>query len=258
MRTALLTTGKTELIGLPCALHAAFPAHDFVAHGVTPGRPFRGFTSSVLPPPDEGLPTNVDTLVARVTLVREAYDDLRWNERRGIPAGPPQDLQAVLTALLRAVDAPDDQVAEAISSQLVELGGARLRRDQWQESLASQLASNELVFQIAAALEKPRALDDLPGLVGQKVGRPVPEAEILAWLALGAATGRGGHDPLLRPVVHSFVRGVGGAVVTFSNPNAAARLWLAGEDAKETCGLPGSPGRPARRRRRRGRDRRRL
>lgn len=172
----------------------------------------------------------------RVTLVREVYDELRWNERRGVPVGPPDDPHAVLSTLLKAVDTPEDAVADAISAQLVELGGARLRRDNWQASLASQLASNELVYQLAAALAKPRALAELPEVLAETVGRPVPEAEILAWLALGAATGRGGHDPLLRPVVHSFVRGVGGAVVTFSNPGAAARLWLSGEDAAAELG----------------------
>ena len=40
------------------------------------------------------------------------------------------------------------------------------------------------------------------------------EAEILAWLTLGAAARHEGR-PLLRPVVHAFVRGISGAVVTF-------------------------------------------
>lgn len=171
-----------------------------------------------------------------VTLVREVYDDLRWNERRGVPDGPPADPHVVIAALLAAVDAADDVVADAISAPLVELGGARLRRDGWQESLASQLAGNELVYQIARALAIPRALAELPDLLTAEVGRTVTEAEILAWLALGAACGRGGHDPLLRPVVHTFVRGVGGAVVTFSGSGAAARLWLSGEDADAELG----------------------
>nr|WP_263429216.1 DEAD/DEAH box helicase [Nannocystis pusilla] len=172
----------------------------------------------------------------RVTLVREDYDELRWNERRSVPAGPPDDPHAVLAALLRAVDAPDTEVADAISAQLVALGGARLPRVGWQAALAAQLASNELVYQLAAALARPRALAELPTLLEEAVGRPVPEPELLAWLALGAATGRSGHDPLLRPVVHSFVRGVGGAVVTLSQPDGAARLWLAGEDAAAELG----------------------
>ena len=172
----------------------------------------------------------------RVTLVREVYDELRWNERRQVPDGPPADTNAVLAALLEAVDAPDVEVADAISAQLVALGGVRLRHDQWQASLASQLSGNEIVYQLARALAKPRALAELPDLLAEKVGRPAPEAEILAWLALGAASGRGGQDPLLRPVVHTFVRGVGGAVVTFSGLGAGARLWLSGEDADAELG----------------------
>lgn len=168
---------------------------------------------------------------ARVTLVREAYDEQRWNERRSVPAGPPDDVHEVLNRLLKAVDLPDDEVSGAVSDCLLELGGARLPRLGWQSALTSQLASNELVYQIALELRAPRALADLPTILAERVGRPVAEAEILAWLALGAASGRGGHDPLLRPVAHSFIRGVGGAVVTFSNPGAAARLWLAGEEA---------------------------
>jgi SOS-response transcriptional repressor LexA len=174
--------------------------------------------------------------VGQVTVVREIHDEMRWNERRHVPDGPPEEAHAVLAALLKAVDAPDSQVAEAISAQLVALGGARLRREGWQASLASQLAGNELVYQLARALSKPRALVELSHLLAETLGRPVPEAEILAWLALGAACGRGGHDPLLRPVVHTFVRGVGGAVVTFSGPAAGARLWLSGEDANAELG----------------------
>ena len=172
----------------------------------------------------------------RVTLVREVYDELRWNERRSVPAGPAEEPLGVLSALLKAVDAPDEEVSSAISAQLVALGGARLPRDNWQAALASQLASNELVYQLAQFLATPRALAELPELLAEEVGREVPEAELLAWLALGAATGRGGHDPLLRPVVHTFVRGVGGAVVTFSDPAAAARLWLSGADADVELG----------------------
>lgn len=171
-----------------------------------------------------------------VTLVHEVYDELSWNERRGVPDGPPTELHSVLAAILKGVDAPDDQVAEAISTPLVALGGARLRREGWQASLASQLAGNELVYQLAQVLTKPRPLSELPELMAAQVGRPVPEAEILAWLALSAASGRDGHDPLLRPVVHTFVRGVGGAVVTFSGPSAAAKLWLSGEDADRELG----------------------
>ena len=55
------------------------------------------------------------------------------------------------------------------------------------------------------------------------------EAEILAWLTLAAAARRNGR-PLLRPVVHGFVRGIGGTVVSFPDDTDRPRLWLAAED----------------------------
>ena len=173
---------------------------------------------------------------ANVELVGEVYDDLRWNERRAMPVGPPADAPDVLRRVLAAVDAPDNAVADALSACLVDLGGARLRRENWQHALASQLATNELVYQLSELLRTPRALEELPALLGEKSGRAVSEHEILCWLALGAACGRDAQDPLLRPVVHSFIRGVGGAVVTLSNPGGTARLWLAGEEANGELG----------------------
>jgi hypothetical protein len=173
---------------------------------------------------------------ASVELVGEVYDELRWNEHRAQPGLPNTGFGAILAQVLEAVDAPDAEVAVSLSACLVALGGARLPERGWQGALAAQLASNELVHRLAAELGKPRALSELPELLAQHAGRPVSEHEILCWLALGVATGRDGNDPFLRPVVHSFIRGVSGAVVTLSNASGAARLWLAGEDAEAELG----------------------
>jgi hypothetical protein len=172
----------------------------------------------------------------RVSIVGEVPDEQRWNDRRGVPAGSPADAPGVLGRLLAAVDTPDSIVAGALSGCLVELGGAPLPNEGWQGALACQLASNEIVFRLAELLEKPRPLEELPALLRETVGRAVSEHEVLCWLALGAACGRGAGDPLLRPVVHSFIRGVGGAVVTLSMPGTPARLWLAGEEANRELG----------------------
>lgn len=173
---------------------------------------------------------------SNVELVGEVYDELRWNERRAVPALPTRGFPELLNCVLVAVDAPEERVADALSACLVELGGARLPRRDWQTGLASQLASNEVVYRLAELLRAPRSLSELPALLEPIAGREVTEHEILCWLALGVATGRGGNEPLLRPVVHSFIRGVGGAVVTLSNPGGAAHLWLAGEEAEDALG----------------------
>lgn len=172
----------------------------------------------------------------RVTVVGEAYQPLVWNERRGVPAGPPSDPVGLLAKVLMAVDDDDENVADAISSCLVELGGARLPKRKWQDALASQLASNTLVHELATHLERPRALSEVSEHLTRSIGRTVSEHEILCWLALAVACGRGDGDPFLRPVVHSFIRGVGGAVVTFSDAGQMARLWLGGEDASHEIG----------------------
>ena len=99
----------------------------------------------------------------------------------------------------------------------------------WPEALHAALSRNELVFRLNEVLETPRALDELPPALERHVGRPVTEAEILAWLTLGAAARCEGR-PLLRPVVHGFVRGIGGAVVSFPEDAGGPRLWLAAED----------------------------
>lgn len=169
--------------------------------------------------------------VERVRLVGEVYDELRWNPHRGIPVGPVESPHRLLNRVLEAVDLPSEQVAAALSGCLVELGGARLPHVGWQKALAAQLVSNELVFQLSAVLDRPRTLPEVQGFLRERLGREVSDAEVLCWLALGAACGQGGHDPLLRPVLHSFIRGVGGAVVTFTHPTQGAQLWLAGEDA---------------------------
>ncbi|MDR0966380.1 MAG: DEAD/DEAH box helicase [Myxococcales bacterium] len=201
-------------------------------------------TSATMADPDRGPQAAADFArrffgvdAANVELVGEVYDELRWNERRSVPAPPTMDFPELLNRVLAAVDAPDDCVADELSKCLIELGSARLPKRDWQKSLASQLSSNELVYRLAEILRVPRALSELPALLEPLVERPVTDHEILCWLALGVATGRGAiEQPLLRPVVHSFIRGVGGAVVTLSNPEGSARLWLAGEDAAASLG----------------------
>ena len=106
-------------------------------------------------------------------------------------------------------------------------------------ALHQALSCNELVFGLNEELRKPQPLEELPETLEQRVGRPVTEAEILAWLTLGAAARREGR-PLLRPMVHGFVRGIGGAVVTFPEDTDGARLWLAAEDQARHLGPDGN------------------
>ena len=109
------------------------------------------------------------------------------------------------------------------------LSGEELGEGGWPEALHAALSRNELVFRLNEELRSPRALEELPEVIESAAGRSVTEAEVLAWRTSGAAARRDAR-PLLRPVVHGFVRGIGGAVVSFPEDEDGARRWLAAED----------------------------
>ena len=164
-----------------------------------------------------------------VVTVGEDYEAEVWEAApRSVPRAP---LEEPATVLERCVQAVEDQdgTGAAVRAAHRALCGNDPGEGDWPEALHAALSRNELVYRLNEELHSPRALDELPEVLGQHAGRPVTEAEILAWLTLGAAARRDGR-PLLRPVVHGFVRGIGGAVVTFPEDADGARLWLAAED----------------------------
>lgn len=172
---------------------------------------------------------------ASVELVGEAYEADVWGEPRRASSSLSGDqsvqLQTLLDVLSR-VDRDDatDADIQALRIWFQSVTGAKLGDGNWREALYKWLSHNEVVFQIAEKLRKPRRLVDLIEDLTGTLQRAVSEEEILIWLALGAAS-RTDTRPLLRPVVHGFVRGVSGAVVTFPDPGATAKLWLSAEDA---------------------------
>lgn len=164
---------------------------------------------------------------ARVAAVREIYEDEAWAGSRALPA-PPQDPPASLREVLTAVEKGEEAVRQAWRG----LTGRDLPAGEWSERLFDELSHNEVLFQASSLLGTPRALPELLAELSQGVGRPVSEEELLAWLGLGAASSRNGR-PLVRPVVHGFLRGIPGAVVTFAEPGAEPRLLLAAQDDPE-------------------------
>ena len=170
-----------------------------------------------------------------VALVGEQYQEDLWADARA-PSGPlPGDPAAALQRVLEAVvgvekEPPSTDAVERLAAAFQTVTRSSIDPSRWAESLHERLAENEVVFQIADALRVPRPLADLVSELERRLGRRVPEEEIVAWLALGAASRREGR-PLLRPVVHAFVRGVGGAVVTFPEDHEGPKLWLSREDA---------------------------
>jgi ATP-dependent helicase YprA (DUF1998 family)/SOS-response transcriptional repressor LexA len=165
-----------------------------------------------------------------VVIVGEEYAPDLWAGERRLAPAPAGDPAAHLRAVLEAVDA--GEVAPARMAAAFEaMTGDAIDPGHWQDALYDALSANELVYRLAQILESVRALPDLLEQLAEQVGREVSEEEVLTWLALGAASRREGR-PLLRPVVHAFVRGVGGAVVTVPPPGGAPQLWLSAEDER--------------------------
>lgn len=179
-----------------------------------------------------------------VATVGEDYEAEVWADAgsRSVPSAPQADAGAILDECVHAVadeDWPGAKVQAAYRSLSGELLPVR-NGDGWPAVLHAALSRNEIVYALNEELAEPRALDALSVAMAQRVGRAVPQAEVLAWLTLGAAA-RLHERPLLRPVVHGFVRGIGGAVASFSDGETAPKLWLAAEDEAASNGRSNGP-----------------
>ena len=194
---------------------------------------------------DEGDPDRARDFASRffgvpaadVATVGEAYEAELWQGGRALPPPPALAPAALLEACVRGVDDETDPAA-ASRAAYRDLAGHALPEGDWAAALHNALSRNELVYQLNEILDSPMALHELPKQLEERVGRPVSEAEILAWLTFGAAARRD-ERPLLRPVVHGFVRGISGAVVSFPEEAQDAqepRLWLAAEDGIDAAG----------------------
>lgn len=170
-----------------------------------------------------------------VELVGETYEMDVWGTARTISAPLSGDQGVQLQTLLDVLSYVDREDASEVDIQALRIWfqsvtGRRLMDGDWRQALYGWLSHNEVVYQIAEQLRHPRPLEALLEVLSVNLGRSISEEEILIWLALSAAARQDGR-PLLRPVVHGFVRGVSGAVVTFPDPEMQARLWLSAEDA---------------------------
>jgi hypothetical protein len=172
-----------------------------------------------------------------VTTVGESYERSVWAEPRVASPVPVRPGESLLSDAAAAVEDPPG-VPARVRQVLRDLSGIELPAGEWPEALYSALSRCEMAFQLSEALDQPRSLADLPAMIAERLGRPISEAEILAWLTLAAAA-RGEGGPLLRPVVHGFIRGISGAVVTFDDTGSDPRLWLAAEDEIDTGGGTG-------------------
>ena len=168
---------------------------------------------------------------SEVVSVGEDYETETWTQPRVVTPAPRSDPSSILDDCVKAVE-DEDGSGDAVERAYSALAGSPLPSHQgtnWPRALHRALSSNEVVFRLSEALATPRPLDEVPEALQKHVGRQITEAEVLAWLTLGAAA-RHDERPLLRPVIHAFVRGIGGAVVSFPEGATGARLQLTAKD----------------------------
>ena len=160
----------------------------------------------------------------RVEVVTESYRGDEWASRREWPPAPSLPSVEHLAEILAALDAAEPDAA-AVGAAYQALTGRALPEGDWRESLFADLTASALCHAAAETLGRPMALDGVVERLTAAAGREVTAEEALCWLVLGAASRRDGR-PLMRPVVHAFVRGMGGAVVTFEPGDPAPRLAM--------------------------------
>ena len=169
----------------------------------------------------------------KVKLVGESYVSREWPRQRYRPIVPHGDGMARLSRVLAAITEPVDLggikgVVEELTGQIFEPG------DDWRESLFDHLVTNEYVFQTTQILKYPKRLNEAAWQTSQRIAMSRlaegdrANAELLAYLVLGAAAQKGGES-LLRPKVHFFLRGLDEMVVALdgTEPPQAAPVPVA-------------------------------
>ncbi|MFH1737955.1 MAG: helicase-related protein [bacterium] len=176
---------------------------------------------------------------SNVTLVGESYVRRQWPKDRYHPSPPDGDGMERLNRLLKALEEPVD--VEIVKDVFHDLTGWEFEiGPSWRSSLNRLMLSNEYVHQCARVLKQPDELDHAAWVISQGVrhGRlhqgDRATAELLTYLVLGAAA-QDNDQPLLRPNVHFFVRGLDEMVVALDGDGETTnpRLFMSIKDAKE-------------------------
>ena len=151
----------------------------------------------------------------KVEIVREIYQEEDWSAGRVKPAPVGKDAKDLYLSALEAVDNKGTaneiyKVMDRLSSQVIE------PTIEWKRGLYDALQSNEMVRTIFNELASPSHINEATRRVWESMGRGEPQEEdiyeLLTYLVLGAASEKDG-SPILRPQLHYFVRGLGGAAV---------------------------------------------
>ncbi len=155
-----------------------------------------------------------------IELVEEVYEKESWPSGRVKP-DPIDNMASELYKQTLTVF-EDESNPEAIYDIINKLSHQVIDRSvPWREGLYDALKSNEVVKIIYDTLSEPMHLTNTTKRVWEALGRKNPtqesEMELLTYLALGAVAEKDG-TPILRPKLHYFIRGLGGAAAVLKEP----------------------------------------
>lgn len=165
----------------------------------------------------------------RVALIREQYESTIFPTSRQTPIMP-EDSAALLETTLQALEDGNEPQLRSVVETLT--GTPMSEMLPWTEALYEHLKRNEYVYAVFQHLDQPLYLHEAVQRIQLLLGRQTyvvddqAKGELLCYLALGAAAESDGN-PLMRPKVHYFIKGLEGAVITFVRSREPGTDFLA-------------------------------
>ncbi len=174
----------------------------------------------------------------KIELIQEEYEEEEFPKERYKPNLPSVDAVELLDNILSALEKEDN---DAISEAYYKLTGKLISdKNDITLSLYNSLKENEYIYQVFNKLTKPLSVKEAVNFIQRLLARTnymatdQTSAEMLCYLTLGASAQKEGN-PLLRPKIHYFVKGLEGAVVGFDKDQNTdernTRLFLSKEKA---------------------------
>ncbi|CZR97310.1 putative ATP-dependent helicase Lhr [Clostridioides difficile] len=153
-----------------------------------------------------------------VVLVKEEYKNESFIQDKLVPRKITNKIENLLDETLNAIESEDEAKIEDIyntltNSRLDGEGDIKAR-------LYENLRRNEYVYNLVRILSQPESVEETISKINRSINRDAwnigieAQIELLCYLALGAFAEKEGN-PLLRPKVHYFVKGLEGVVTTF-------------------------------------------
>ncbi|MBU4501157.1 MAG: DEAD/DEAH box helicase [Nanoarchaeota archaeon] len=173
----------------------------------------------------------------KIALIQEKYEEEYWPESLMTPPLVGEGAQDLFLETLNAIEGEGD--TKDISTVIEKLTKQKINiTNSWQESVYNNLKQNKVAKTIYEILDEPCFLTEATKKVWTALGRTEDIkgddiAELLTYLVLGAAASKE-DNPLFRPKLHYFVRGLGDVSTVLHDIGEElprAELFFSGEKA---------------------------